>query len=575
MKSIVSTFLLSLFVISVWAKPKEVKIKLIHTTDVHGNFFPYDFISNHPSCASMANVSTYVNKQRKEYSGNVLLLDGGDLLQGQPAVYYYNFLDTISTHFCAEVMNYLKYDAITLGNHDLETGHSVYDRWIGQCDMPVLGANILKKDGTNYLKPYKVFVLDGVKIAVLGMTTSAIPAFLPPNLWEGLMFADMEKTAKKWMKVIKEKEQPDLVVGLFHAGVNFSVINNLYHENASLEVAKRVPGFDIVLAGHDHSKFCKKIINVDGDSVLVINPSNDAQFVSNVSIRVNKEGDKLLSKSVKGKFADMKKYASDCGYMTHFATQYSKINDFVNRRIGQFEDDIESKDAYFGSSAFIDLVHEMQLKISGADVSFTAPLSYNYHISKGDIYVRDMFKLYSYENMLCCMKLKGSEIKGFLEESYSRWANQMKTPNDHLLQIIRKEDGSGYGFRNYGYNFDSAAGVFYTVDVTKPYGKRINILKMANGEPFSLTKQYKVAINSYRANGGGEIITKGAGIDVKDLRSRIIASYPKDLRYYLMKVIEDKKTVMPRALNQWKFIPEKWTVPAAAIDRELLFNEKK
>lgn len=575
MKSIVNSFLLSLAFMGVFAQPKEVKIKLIHTTDVHGNFFPYDIISNRPSCGGMASVSTFVNKERTKYNNKVLLLDGGDLLQGQPGVYYYNFLDVASPHLCADVMNYLKYDAIAMGNHDFETGHPVYDRWMRQCKMPILGANVLNTNGTNYLKPYKVFTIDGVKIAVLGMTTSAIPAFLPKSLWEGLYFADMEETARKWMKIIKTKEHPDLVVGLFHAGVNFSVINNLYHENASLEVAKKVPGFDVVLAGHDHTQFCKKIKNVDGESVLVINPANDAQFVSNVSIVVTKEGDKLLSKSVRGRLSNMKRQAADCDFMANFSNQYTKVYEFVNRRIGQFEEGMESKDAYFGSSAFIDMVHEMQLEISGADVSFTAPLSYNYIISKGDIYVRDMFKLYSYENMLCCMQLTGSEIKGFLEYSYSKWANQMTTPNDHLLQIVRKEDGSGYGFRNYGYNFDSAAGIIYTVDVTKPYGKRIHIERMADGSAFHLSKKYKVAVNSYRANGGGELLTKGAGIPVSELKNRVIASYPKDLRYYLMKMIEEKKSVMPKALNQWKFIPTKWTVPAAALDRELLFNGRK
>lgn len=575
MKSTVCSFLFFFIFLGAYAQPKEVKIKLIHTTDIHGNFFSYDFISNRPNCGGLASISTYVGIQREQYKGNVLLLDGGDLLQGQPSVYYYNFLDTKSSHLCADVMNYLKYDAIAIGNHDLETGHPVYDRWISECKMPVLGANVLNEAGGPYLKPYKIFVVDGVKIAVLGMTTSAIPAFLPAGLWSGLSFADMEDTARKWMKIIKEREHPDFVIGLFHAGVNSSVINGKFRENASLDVATRVPGFDVVLTGHDHTQFCRKIVNVAGDSVLVINPANDGKFVSNVSIRVKKDNGELISKSVRGKVSNMNKYAPDSLYMTHFSSQYNKIADFVNRKIGRIEEDVESKDAYFGPSAFVDLVHEMQLKISGADISFTAPLSYNYHIAKGDIFVRDMFKLYSYENMLCCMMLKGSEIKSFLEESYSRWVNQMTGPNDHLLQIVRREDGNGYMFHNYGYNFDSAAGIIYTVDVTKPYGKRIHIERMANGAPFVMQKKYKVAINSYRANGGGEIITKGAGIPVGALKDRIIASYPNDLRYYLMQMIEEKKVLYPKALNQWKFIPTQWTVPAAAIDRELLFNHQK
>lgn len=574
MKSISSSLLLFFIFIGAFAQPKEVKIKLIHTTDVHGNFFSYDFVSNRPFDSGLARVSTYVNKQRKQYQGNVLLLDGGDLLQGQPTVYYYNYLDTIAPHVGADVMNYLKYDALVAGNHDIETGHPVYDRWVKECKMPVLGANVLRNDGSPYLKPYQIFVIDGVKIAVLGLTTSAIPVFLPTKLWEGLAFADMEQTARKWMKVIKQTEKPDVIVGLFHSGVNSSIINGKFCENASLDVARRVPGFDVVLAGHDHTEFCKKVVNTQGDSVLVINPANNAKCVSSVNIDVQKENGKVVSKSIRGKLPSMKYYTPDSLFMSHFASQNNKINEFVNRKIGYNQNDVKSQDAYFGSSAFIDFVHQLQLEISGADISFTAPLSYNYNILKGDLYVRDMFKLYSYENMLCCMSLKGSEVRAFLEESYTNWMNQMKAPTDHLLQIARREDGVGYGLRNFGYNFDSAAGIIYTVDVTKKYGSRVKIISMADGSAFDANKIYKVAINSYRANGGGELLTKGAGIPVDQLKKRIITTYPKDLRYYLMKAIEKKGIINPQALHQWKFIPTEWTVPAAAKDRELLFNAK-
>lgn len=97
---------------------------------------------------------------------------------------------------------------------------------------------------------------------------------------------------------------------------------------------------------------------------------------------------------------------------------------------------------------------------------------------------------------------------------------------------------------------------------------------MADGTPFSMDKRYKVATNSYRGNGGGELLTKGAGIPQDELKSRIIYSSDKDLRFYLMNYIEKKQTLDPRALNQWKFIPEEWTVPAAKRDYEALFGKQ-
>lgn len=110
--------------------------------------------------------------------------------------------------------------------------------------------------------------------------------------------------------------------------------------------------------------------------------------------------------------------------------------------------------------------------------------------------------------------------------------------------------------------------------MTKPYGKRITIERMADGKPFEMDKQYRVAVNSYRGNGGGDLLTKGAGIPKAELAKRIVFSTDKDLRYYLMKRIEEVKVLNPAPLNQWKFIPEEWTVPAAKRDYELLFGNK-
>ena len=150
----------------------------------------------------------------------------------------------------------------------------------------------------------------------------------------------------------------------------------------------------------------------------------------------------------------------------------------------------------------------------------------------------------------------------------------MTSPDDHLLLLNEKDNGFGR-FRNPSFNFDSAAGIIYTVDVTKPYGKRIAIERMADGKPFEMDKQYRVAVNSYRGNGGGDLLTKGAGIPKAELAKRIVFSTDKDLRYYLMQYIEQKKVIEPRALGQWKFIPEEWAVPASKRDYEFLFGTNR
>lgn len=550
----------------------EVTLKLIETSDVHGCYFPYDFIRNKPMKGSLARVSSYVKEQREKYE-NVILMDNGDILQGQPVAYYYNYMDTISEHVCAAMLNYMKYDVGTMGNHDVETGHAVYDRWVRQCNFPVLGANIVdNKTGKPYLPPYQVIEKEGVKIAILGMITPAIPSWLPEQLWSGLHFEDMEDCARKWVKIIREKENPDVLVGLFHAGPEGNKLDNVV-ENGSGNVAKSVPGFDVVFMGHDHARRNEKVVNVEGDSVLLIDPANMSKVVSEVTFTIKKQDGKVVSKQVEGKLVNMDGYAPDADFMNIFSGAYETTMDFVSRNIGRIEHTISSKEAFFGPSAFVDLIHQLQLDITGADISFCAPLSAYAEIKKGDICVSDMFNLYKYENLLYTMKLTGKEIKDFLEMSYALWTNQMQSPDDHLMLLNEEDNGFGR-FKNPSFNFDSAAGIIYTVDVTKPQGEKIWIERMANGEPFDLNKTYRVAVNSYRGNGGGDLLTKGAGIPKTELAKRIVYSTDKDLRYYLMKRIEEVKVLDPKPLNQWKFIPEEWTVPASKRDYDILFGEK-
>lgn len=557
-------------------KEKEVVIKIIETSDVHGNFFPYNFIERKDWSGSLARVHSFVKEQRKIYGDNCLLIDNGDILQGQPTAYYYNFIDTLSTHVAAEMMNYMGCVVGNMGNHDVETGHDVYDRWIKQCNFPVLGANIIDNaTGQPYLQPYEIIEREGVKIAVLGMITPAIPSWLPEKLWSGLHFEEMEPCARRWVGIIKEKEKPDVIIGLFHAGKSGNKLGSVI-EDASMNVAKNIPGFDIVLIGHDHTRECVKVLNTEGKSVLVIDPANNANVVSDVTLKITMKDGKVVAKSVDGKLADMNKYPVSEEFMQHFAPQYKAVDDFVSRKIGTISRTISTKDAYFGSSPFIDLIHKLQLDISGAEVSFSAPLSFRAEIKEGDICVSDMFNLYKYENMLYVMKLSGKEIKGFLEMSYAMWSNQMKTPEDHLMLFNEPiEKGKRANFKNFSFNFDSAAGINYTVDVTKPEGEKITILSMSDGTPFDMDKMYKVALNSYRGNGGGDLLTAGAGIPKEELSKRIIFATDKDLRYYLMQYIEQEKVLQPHAMHQWKFIPEEWTVPAAKRDYQLLFGEEK
>ncbi len=579
----IKLLLLMLLVSCVGTGKKSITI--LETTDIHGVILPYDFITKEKLPASLASSYTYIRQLRDKKKATILL-DDGDNLQGQPEVYYYNFIDTVSPHFSSQVMNFMRYDAGTAGNHDIETGHAVYDRLVKEYNFPILAANAINiKTGKPYFKPYHIIVRDGIKVAVFGLITPAIPNWLPPELYSGIEFRDMVETAKLWMPVIL-KEKPDLVVGLFHSGWDRSgredQNRDTLKEDGSVSVAYNVPGFDIIFNGHDHRLANEKFINSAGDTVLILDGGSRSEKITRADITFSHRKIKgKMKRKISGQIVNVADYKPDPEFITWFAPQHKIINDYVNRVIGNSSRTVSSRDSYFGPSAFVDMIHSIQLEITGADISFAAPLSFDVQISAGPITVGDMFKLYRFENMLYTMTMSGEEVQKYLEFSYSGWLNTMHGPNDPLLKFRSGKNGKplitdGKSFlKNQSYNFDSAAGINYTVDVSKPEGSRITISGFIDGRPFEKNKMYKVAVNSYRGNGGGGHFTEGAGIGKNELRSRLLKSTDRDLRYYILKSIELKKTITPEPLNNWKIIPEKWVKAAIPGEFALLLENSK
>lgn len=560
------------------ADQHTTRIRIIETTDVHGNYYPYDFINRKAGSGSLARVATMVDKARRETGAeNVILVDNGDLLQGQPTAYYYNFIDTTSKHVAAEMLNELGYDLMTIGNHDVETGHKVYDRFRSELNFPMLGANVVSTETDRpYLEPYEILERDGLKIAFLGLLTPGIPGWLPETLWEGLRFDEMVPTAQKWVDYIRTHEKPDLIVGLFHSGRDHTKTTGDVVENASMLVAQLVEGLDIVLMGHDHSPIITNVNNPAGNGVMVANAGANADRVADITVEITRdENGVIIDKDIRGKLRDISDESPSAEFLGRFEPQRAAVEAFVGRQIGETTAPMSSRDAYFGSSAFVDFIHGMQLAISGAQISFAAPLTFDATIPAGPITVSDMFNLYKYENMLYTMEMTGQEIKDYLEMAYDLWTNQMTSGEDHLLNFrdTKSADMSHTGFRHPSYNFDSAAGINYTVDVTKPRGSKISIESLADGSAFDPKATYTVAVNSYRGNGGGNLMTEGAGIAKADLEKRLVKSTDKDLRYYLIQYITEQGKVTPRASGNWRFVPEEIVAPAAERDRKILFGE--
>ena len=553
------------------AKPKTVKLCLVETTDVHGVFFPYNFTENRPMRGSMARVSTYLKRMRQEYGDHLILLDNGDILQGQPTNYYTNFVKTDEPNIAAQVLNYLKYDAEAFGNHDVEPGHKVYDKWLRDLDCPTLGANIIDiKSGQPYVEPYAIFERDGVRIAVLGMLTPAIPNWLHPSLWSGMRFEEMVSCAKRWVKTLREKEQADFVVGMFHSGWDGGISTPEYDEDATRKVVEQVEGFDVVFYGHDHRE---KLFSHNG--IPCLNPANNAQKVAQLTLEFQKQKGRWKVTRQKADIVDITGEDIDSDYMDHFQPVIDHVKAYIAQKIGSFKHTIRARDCFFGSAAFTDLIHRLQLDVTKSDISFTAPLTFDSDINEGPVYMSDMFKLYRFENQVYALQMTGDEVRRHLEMSYDLWVNTMTSPDDHIMLLNAESvnDNQRSGFKNYTFNFDSAAGIDYEVDVTQPNGQKVRILQMSDGRPFDPNRTYRVAMNSYRANGGGELLVRGAGIPMDSIPNRIIYMSERDLRHYLTEKIRHDGEVDAKPLNNWRFFPDEWAQPAIARDRKIIFRE--
>lgn len=570
------------------SRPEQADLVLLYTTDIHGACLPFDIRRNAPAKTSMANVCTYVEEQREQHPDAVMLFDTGDFLQGQPSMYYYNYVATDASHIVAETYNYLQYDALGVGNHDIETGEAVYhDRLPNQFQMPWLCANAIdQRTGEPMFQPYCIINRQGIKVAILGMITPNIAAWLPKQLWPNLEFEDMVECAQHWIPIIQEKEKPDVIVGLFHSGHDYNSngnnIDTYKNENGGVAAAIKVPGFDIVLCGHDHQVSLEQVVNVKGDTVQVLDAQTQAAKVgrADIHLALDKQTGKY-QKQTTTSLVEMKDYAPSEKFAEKFQYAVDEVNAYVDKPLGELTASLYGEESLLGPSTFIDFIHEVQLWSTGADISLASVLTPHDSVSAGPITMRQLFTLYKYENLLFCVRMTGEEVRRYLDFGFDRQFGLMKNANDHLLAFLTNEQGNvmtdnfGPRFVTPTFNFTCAAGIRYTLDVSKPKGERLTIHSMSDGTPFDPAKEYKVAINSYQASGGGGFVTEGLGWDDNELEKRLLSTTQKDVRRYVAEYIEEHKTINPQLRGDWEIVPQAWWQRGAERDRKFINSNQR
>lgn len=563
-------------------KPDQVELTIYCTTDIHGNLFDFDLKKNRPAQNSLMGIAGYLKQIQGNRPKEYILLDAGDILQGQPTNYYFNYIDTGRQNIVALMLNELDYDAAAVGNHDIEAGHPVYDKVKHEFRFPWLAANAIDtRTGEPYFQPYTVLECQGLKIAVLGMITPGIPKWLPRHLWEGIRFEDMVETARKWVPVIRKKEQPDLLIGLFHAGYDYNYAgenkDTPCNENATQLVAEQVDGFDVVISGHDHREKIEEITNQAGHKVLIVDARSHARALGKINVKFLRQGNQY-AKTISATLLNPAEMPRDSAFIRQFIPALNDVKNYIQTPLGEFTHPLSGRDGLFGPSAFTDFIHTAQLETTQADISFSTVLQMDAQIEQGLITVRDMFNLYKFENGLYLMKFSGKEIDRYLEYAYALQYNTMTSPEDHLLhfktnekgELLRNKQDKPILAADY-FNYSCAAGIKYTVDVSKEPGNRIEIHSLSDGRHFHPDSIYTVAINSYRGNGGGGHLTQGMGLNKEEINNRIIKIWDKDVRYYITEYIKSKKILTPQCRNDWKVIPETWFEAGKKRDYQELY----
>ena len=521
------------------AAPARAHITILSTTDMHGRVFPIDYYTNKYDNVGIAKIATLVKEARKN-DPDLLLVDSGDTIQGTPLAYFHNKRNNTPPDPMMLTMSALKYDSMTVGNHEYNFGLNVLNKARSEAKFPYLSANTYDTaTGKNHYQPYILKEVQGVRVGILGLTTPGIPNWENLPNYAGLEFKETVSEARKWVPILRDKEKADVVVIAMHMGLEEDLRTGIPspsqvpNENAALAIARQVPGVDVILMGHTH----REITDVFVNGVLLTQANRWASHVARVDLYLDRTTDgrwKMAAKSART-IAVTEKTEID-PEIAKLGEPYDKETQaWLGREIGDSKEELTSSGCRFHDTAIIDLIQRVQLEAGKADVSMAACFNPSARIPKGHVSVRDIAGLYEYENTLVTIELTGQQVKDALEHSarYFKPYEPGKSLNDLIDQRIP------------GYNFDVAQGVTYEIDVTKPFGQRILNLKY-KGQPLSPTQKLRVVTNNYRVNGGGGFtMYKNAPVVYRS---------SEEVRELIIDWVERNKTVPTEADNNWRII---------------------
>ncbi len=509
--------------------PKTWDVTVLGTSDTHGNVYNWDYYkdaeyddSKHND-VGVAKLATLVNQIRAERGVKpTLVLDAGDTIQGTPLATYYAKQEPITvtgeTHPMANAMNVLKYDAVTLGNHEFNYGLPLLATWIGQLGFPALAANAINEaTGKPAFLPYviKKVPLGGydsptIKVGILGLTNPGVAIWDKANVEGKLVFADMIAAAAKWVPVMRQRGA-DLVIISAHGGDSgtSSYGPELPNENPVALIAQQVPGIDAILFGHAHNEVPQKFVTNTrtGEQVLTSEPSKWGQRLTRMDFTVTKVKGRWQVVSKSATMLNTNTVVEDPAVLAAVRGQHSKTVGYANQVVARSSVELSAAESRYKDTPILDFINQIQTEVvtkalvgtayAGLPVlSIAAPFSRTAVFPQGDVRIRDVAGLYVYDNTLEAVVLTGAEVKAYLEYSAKYFVTLAvdATVDPATISDPAVPD----------YNYDVISGVDYDIDISKPVGQRITRLVLPGTDtPVAADAQFVIAVNNYRRSGGG------------------------------------------------------------------------
>ena len=475
-------------------------IQILMTSDVHACITPYSYATGKEEKIGLAKAAHLINRLR---DGNTIVIDNGDMLEGSPLSYYHFHKNRDRNNPFSNLMNMAGYDFYNLGNHDFNFGEEVLFDHMDTLKMPCITANVLYQ-GKPLSKPYRILNIDGKKIALFGVMTHFVPNWEKEENIRDLEFLDAFECAKNAVSQIREKENADYIVGVYHGGLEKDPLTGeetevQTSENQGYRICSEIEGIDVLLCGHQHHPMEGKL-----KDTVFIQPAHEGRQIALVEIDDNGIVAKLLDTDD----------VADEDILSFIKEEEEECQKWLDQPLGETAIDlniVDKNDARLHKSQVITFLNRVCEDCSGADISGNALFLHARGFRK-QITMRDLVSTYVFPNTLVVKKVTGKILKEYLEKCAEFW----DVENGKIIVEKHHDFPTPLHF-----NYDMLDGVEYTIRVSNPAGQRITRLTR-NGKDIKEDDEFTLCINNYRASGGGGFTMLKEAETVKEIQRNVV-----------------------------------------------------